>query len=320
MTASYATRLLLQCLNSAFLVHLLFSCAVLFATPLAIRCAERIRPVMGARVLLLLRLFPVGAAAYAALAIVLPSYLRLEPDADSERIGPWAICLAIAGCALWVRPLVRAAIALSRSSRFLHGLQSNSRASAFGSNSVWLSNETVPRVAVAGLLRTHVLVSEAAVEMFSPEQLDVVLEHERAHQESRDNLKRLLWLILPDALPFLTFSAALERAYKRIVEWEADDFAVAGDTRKSMALAGALVLFARNATRACGCTLATSLIDDNAELTRRVARLLRDPQPNPHRNFAPAALLAGATLALCLTAVRFADLPNVHRILEFLSH
>ena len=320
MTASYATRLLLQCLNSAVLVHLLFSCAVLLLTPLAIRTAERIRPAVGARVLLLLRLLPVGAAAYAALAITLPSYLRLEPEADSERIGPWAICLAIAGIALWIRPLLRTAIALSRSSRFLQRLQRTSRFSAIGTNSVWLSNESVPRVGVAGLLRTHVLLSEAAVEMFSAEQLYVVLQHERAHQRSHDNLKRLLWLILPDALPFLSFTAALEQAFKRIVEWEADDFAVAGDTRKSTTLAGALVLFARYQTRACGCTLATSLVDDNAELTRRVERLLRGPLSNAQRRMTPALLASSAALALCLTAVHFADFPHVHRLLEFLSH
>jgi Zn-dependent protease with chaperone function len=320
MTASYVTRLLLQCLSLTFLVHLFFSFAVLLATPLAVRGSERLRPENGVRLLFLLRIFPVLAAFYAAVAIALPSYLRLEPDAESERIGPWAICFSAAALCLFIRPSLCTAIALSRSSRLLKRVQQSGRSSAIASNVVWISNETRPQVAATGLLRTHLLLSEAALKIFLPEQLEVVLDHENAHRRSRDNLKRLCWLILPDALPFVSVAGGLERAYKRLVEWAADDFAVAGNRQKAMALAGALVAFARQQSRASGCTLAISLIDDPADLAKRVERLLTSrPRSAPHK-YPFLTFVSGVAITLAITTVHFADLPHVHRLLESLSH
>jgi beta-lactamase regulating signal transducer with metallopeptidase domain len=156
--------------------------------------------------------------------------------------------------------------------------------------------------------------------IFVPEQLDVVLRHENAHQQSHDNMKRLVWLILPDALPFLSFFARLERAYKRLSEWAADDFAVGGEARRAMALAGALVAFARHQTQASGCTLIASFVEDKADLTRRVERLLA-PRPQPtSRKYLVSTVMACATVLIAIATLCYVDLPNVHRLLESLSH
>jgi beta-lactamase regulating signal transducer with metallopeptidase domain len=315
-------RLLLQCLNAFFFVHLLFSVAVLILAPMGLWCGQRIRPRLGVWLLLGLRLFPVLAAVYASLAIVLPSYLRLEPATESERVGLGCICFAALAVGLWLRPVARTIKAVWRSSRFLNRLQSATQSSKIRSKEICIFKEGAPRVVVAGLLRPRVLLSESAVKILSPEELEVVLLHEQAHQRSRDNMKRLLLLLLPDSLPFFSFMTALERACKRLAEWAADDYATAGDSLKSIVLAKALVRFARYQTPSSDWTLATSLVDNAADLAIRVERLLgrrNASAPNPHTYVASVGL-ACATLATLAAVVRFASLPDVHRLLEILSH
>jgi beta-lactamase regulating signal transducer with metallopeptidase domain len=322
MSASYDLRLLIQCLNLFFFVHLLFSAGVFGLTPLALSCSERIRPVRAVRLLLLLRLFPFLAAAYAALALALPSYLRLEPDNDSERIGMWAVVCTGLAIAVWIRPAARTVRALRNSTRFVKQLQSIAQTANIAAHRVWVLREDAPRIAVAGVLRPRVLLSESAIEILSPSELQLVLLHEKAHQQSRDNLKRLLLLILPDVLPFVTFTSLLDQQCKRLVEWAADDFAVAGDRQNSLSLAGALVSLARHQTRAALCTLATSFIEDASGLARRVERLLCRAESSRAslQTCAGSAVLAGLTISMFAAAVHFADLSNVHRVLEVLSH
>jgi hypothetical protein len=322
MSASYEARLLLQCLNLFFFVHLLFSCALLAFTPFGVSAAERVRPATGVRLLLLLRVFPVLAALYAAIAIALPSYLRLESNTESERIGVWGICFAAFSISLWIRPLIRTIRALSRSAQFVKEARQMAQPSNVASSPVWLLGNGGPRIAVAGLFRPRVLLSESVLRIFSQEELDVVLLHEQAHQQSRDNLRRLLLLLFPDALPFVSFAHSLDKACKRLVEWAADDYASAGDSRSSITLARALVCFARHQPRGSACTLATSLVDDTCDLARRVERLLspRQTAPSGARTYAACAVLIAASTVIFAAAIHSAGLPNIHRLLEFLSH
>ena len=319
MNASYELRLLFQCLNSFFIVYLLLSIVVYCVTPLSVWWAEQVRPALGVRVLLVLRLLPLTAALYAAVAIALPSYLRLEPETQSERIGFWALALTALCLACWVPPLGRTIRALWKSSLFLKKIRRAAHPSQLPCDSVWISSEREPQIAVAGLLRPKVYLSKSALELFDPDELNVVILHENAHQQSRDNLKRLLLLVLPDALPLLSFTKPLERALRRLIEWSADDCAAAGESRRAIALAHALVRFARHQTREESCILATSLLDDTSDLARRVDRLLGRSQAcrRTPRIYLLSAVLATAILA---AAMHFADLSHAHRWLELLSH
>ncbi|MBV8894947.1 MAG: hypothetical protein JO051_00430 [Acidobacteriaceae bacterium] len=322
MTASYEVRLLIQCLSVFFLVHLLLSLGVNAVSPLAVSLSERLRPIYGVRLLLFLRLLPILAASYAAAAIALPSYLRLEQESDAERIGFSVLCSAVLAIAIWARPLPRTIKALRHSSQFVEALLSLGRPSSIARNPVWILPEPAPRVAVAGVLRPRVLLSESAIDMFSPEELNLVLLHEKAHQRSRDNLMRLLLLILPDVLPFVRLNRALEAQCKRLVEWAADDFAAAGDRQNSISLARALVCFARHQNRAACCILATSLVEDDSDLARRVDRLLGSVETSPPtvRTYMGSTMLLALVASTFAAAIHFADLSRAHRLLEILSH
>jgi hypothetical protein len=90
----------------------------------------------------------------------------------------------------------------------------------------------------------------------------------------------------PGILPFFHGFSRLEQAWARVTEWAADDFAVAGDTHRSLTLAAALVRVARLGKVPAPPVLVTSLMPNGVDLSARVDRLLTSSPPHPN----PAAL------------------------------
>jgi hypothetical protein len=105
------------------------------------------------------------------------------------------------------------------------------------------------------------------------------------------------------------------RAWARYAEWAADDAAAGGDSRRSLALAAALVRVARM-------EMAPPMIspfDGGVDLSERVERLLRmEPQTGRRPSCAPVfvgwAMAAGALAAV----LQPATLVSVHKVLEHL--
>jgi hypothetical protein len=94
-------------LATFFLVHLALGMGVsLIAVPAA-RLGERIRPHLAARAMLMLRLLPAAGAAFTVVAVCLPSYLWLEPEAPTERVGFGCLATALLGTAMWAVSIAR---------------------------------------------------------------------------------------------------------------------------------------------------------------------------------------------------------------------
>ncbi|MGA3015857.1 MAG: M56 family metallopeptidase [Bryobacteraceae bacterium] len=263
-------------MSSFFLVHLALAAALSLLAPAAIRLSERFRPQLAARLLLLLRLAPAGLSLLMVAGILAPSYLWLEPHAAIEPIG-W-VCLAAAalGVAVWSLSITRALRAVGRSLRHLRHCQRTARKTYVRGETapVWLMEDPAPLVMLAGVLRSRLVISRRVVSALSAEQLAAVLRHERAHSHSRDNLKRLLVLLAPGIPPLFRGFSHLEQAWARVTEWAADDFAVAGDSHRSLALAAALVRVARLGAAPAPPVLVTSLMPNGVDLSARVDRLL----------------------------------------------
>jgi Zn-dependent protease with chaperone function len=257
MTAAYGLRLVSLCLASFFLLHLALGAAVAALSGRAVRAAERMAAAAGARLLLGLRLLPGALAALLVLGVCAPSYLWLEPAGTAEEV--WWTCLAAAALGAWISGagLLRAARAALRSRRYLQQCRAAEESDA-------------AVVVLAGVWRPRLVVSRGVRRALAPDQLAAALRHERAHRESRDNLKRLLLA----AAPFAPGLRGLERGWARMAEWAADDRAAAGSARRSVALAGALVRVARMGAGPAVSPLATSLMADARDLEVRVERLL----------------------------------------------
>jgi beta-lactamase regulating signal transducer with metallopeptidase domain len=180
-----------------------------------------------------------------------------------------------------------------------------------------ITTDQLALVALAGFIRSTLVVSDAVVAALSRDELDAAIRHECAHGASRDNLKRLLALLAPDPVPFVRPFSALDRGWTMFSEWAADDAAVAGDACRSLSLAAALVRVARlSAGRQPA--LASALIPEQRCVAARVERLLSS---------APACAasarrgrLALAVSVVCAAAVLFAPamLKSAHAVLEHL--
>jgi len=299
MTLTYLGRLL--CLAAAvfFLLNLALGVAVSLASPLAIRLAGHWRPRRAAPFLLLLRLLPGALAALVVLAVCVPSYLWLEPGAAAEYVGAPCLGAAALGAAIWLASLARVWEAVVRSNR--------------------LVRSGTTQVAVAGILRPKLIVSPAVADVLTPDELAAVLAHERAHWSSRDNLKRLLVLLAPATLPFGAGFEHIESAWLRLAEWAADDDAVAGNPRRSLSLAAALVRVARLQMEPAP-PLATSLVGEPGDLEARVARLLsQTPVAELRGRRVPVVrtgLAVAAAAAFGVAAAHPATLFTVHWLLE----
>jgi hypothetical protein len=131
-------------------------------------------------------------------------------------------------------------------------------------------------------------------------------------------------LLAPDVLPFMRGLVALERSWAKAIEWAADDQASAGDPRRALSLADALVKVARMGNKPQLSYLTSSLMADDHDLSERVDRLLR-PQPIPEKpvkELIPLVSGAAALMAASLMIVVLwpASLSMVHQALEQLIH
>jgi len=324
MIFSYVGRLCCLCLAAFFLLHAALALMVSALAPRAVRFANRMAPALGAQFLLLLRLFPAGFALFLVAGLCTPSYLALEPKAASEPMGWACLAAALMSLVIWSLSLIRATRALVRSVRHIRQCRQASREMRLPGErmAAWVIEGNAPCVMLTGVIRPRVVISRNVVSALSAEQLSAVIRHERAHGKSRDNLKRLLVLLVPDVLPLAHTFRQIERGWVRISEWAADDRAAAGKMRRSLSLAAALVRVARLGVAPVVPALTTSLMADGADLSERVDRLLRPARPatggiprEPVLAASCGLLLAGAAIAVIAHP---ATLYSAHEFLEFL--
>lgn len=321
MTLPYTLRLLCLCFASFFLVHAALGLAAWIATPSAARIGESMRPRSGARFLLGLRLLPVTLAALAVAVFCIPSYLWLETNEATERVGLACCAMALLGVAVCVSSIVRSARALWLSARHSRQYRREGRMlNPSQSLLVTVVNSDAPVLALAGVMRPRIVVSRRVLRTLSNEELEAALAHERAHHKSADNWKRLAISLAPDIFPFSRAFTRLNRSWAKLIEWAADDDATAGDTRRSISLASALVQMARLGSASSTSPLASSFLKNDDELPTRVNRLLglapaREASPNRVR-------LALGTVAVLITAltvpaiIQPVTFLSVHRLLE----
>jgi beta-lactamase regulating signal transducer with metallopeptidase domain len=316
---TYRLRLVCLCLACFFLFHVAVGLLVSLTASWAIRRASRMDAPSAARFLLALRLLPAGFATIIVAGICAPSYLWLEPEASVEEVGLACMAAALLGLIILAFSMARGLRASRRSLQYIRHCQRVGRKTKMPGEpaTVWIVNGAAPLLALTGIVRPRLVISQPVVSALSSRQLAAVLRHEHAHRLSHDNLKRLVILLSPGLLPFFRGFDKLEQAWARFTEWAADDRAVDGDGRRSLSLAAALIRVARLGAAGQAPLLATGLLADSQDLSARVDRLLhpraKSRPRNPH--LATAAVLAFAAL-LAAVMLNPATLSAVHQLLE----
>jgi beta-lactamase regulating signal transducer with metallopeptidase domain len=321
MILPYTLRLLCLCFASFFLIHTALGLAVWTATPGATRLGESMRPRGGARFLLALRLLPVMVAAFAVAGLCVPSYLWLETNEATERVGFICCAMALLGLFLCASTAWRAGRAMALSAWRSRECRRKGQTQREDPLPKTVLNSDAPVLALAGFVRPHVVVSRGVLQTLSSDEWEAALEHERAHHHSRDNLKRLVLLFAPEILPFpfSRFFTRLNRSWAKLIEWAADDEATGADPRRSVSLAGALVQMARMGAGPSVSPLSSSFCGNDQNLPARVDRLLglAPVSENPRRVRTALGVAAAAIAALTIAAmIRPGTFLSVHHLLE----
>ena len=268
---------------------------------------------LSANLLFAMRLAPLVVATIFTLGFTLPSFLLLEPRSTNESVGTAPLLLGSCCLLLLAGGIVRTVVAQIRTSRAVTKWLVESTAIEAGQPlPVFRARATAPALALAGVRAPKILVSEAAVSLLTPQELQVSLQHEVAHVRSGDNLKRLLF-----RLAVFPGMKALEEAWAEQAELAADDAAVSSP-REALDLASALLKVSRLGSMQ---TLLTSgLLHTSTALSLRVRRLFAWEQNWP----APTSAYwwCGSSLALvtCLVlAFTYGSaLTGMHVVTEWL--
>jgi Zn-dependent protease with chaperone function len=324
MILPYYMRLLCLCFGTFFVAHALCWLVVRSLSSAAVRIADTMRPRASSRLLFALRIAPVAVTLFLVVGFCVPSYVWLEPDISSERVGLACLLAAALGASVWVVSSLRGLVSIVRTQSYLRRCRrfvSSNETVSEGADCLVVSNNAVV-MAVAGAWHPQLVVSQAVMNALSEEQKQAAFRHEAAHRTSRDNLKKLLFLLSPDVLPFVSGLSGLERGWARFTEWAADDEAVDGNQERALSLASALVRVAKLGVRPAPAYLLSSLVDDDCDLETRVDRLLREPayaekplQPVVAFTRNAALVLAGVGTTLLLWPQ---SLGSIHRLLEHL--
>lgn len=324
MTLPYNIRLLCLCFATFFVVHAAVWMMVRAITPAGLRIAETMRPRMASRLLFALRVAPASVALFLVAGFCVPSYICLEPDIASERVRLTFLLAAAAGTAVWLVSLLRGLFSVVRTQQYMRLCSQGAHSGEVGPSEeeMLIVDDTAAIMAVAGIVHPRLLVSQSVMDALSEEQREAAFRHEAAHRTSRDNLKKLLFLLSPDVLPFVSGASDLDRAWSKFTEWAADDEAVDGNQERALSLASALVRVAKLGVHPSPAYLLSSLVDDDRELEVRVNRLLREPayaeKPlQPIVAFTRNAALVIGSIAGTLLLWP-GSLGGVHRLLEHL--
>ena len=261
-----------------------------------------------------LRSLPLTAAAVLVIFLVIPSFLRLEQYRAEETVGRLGLGLAFGGIVVVGFGAISALLALWKARRFLASCPETRtwQLDNSGASVVEIASAN-PMLLVAGIYRPKVLISEQAVRLLQPCEMQAAIRHELAHLSSRDNFKKLAFQV--SRFPFLS---GLERSWMQAAELAADDAAVT-DESSAVDLASALLKVATRTSAREMPELATSLLPHTEQALRtRIERLIswqHRPASAPRRQLWALFILTGSGML----AVSYGPLlRQVHELSELL--
>lgn len=312
-------------LLAGLLFALLAGLAVSALVPLALKLSEPWSPERRHRLLFVLSIAPVLVALAGLASVLAPSLLALVwPEYDHclahgdhhvhicvfhlpHDLGRWWSWLLLLLGALWLG--LRAlsdALQVSRAAHCVSQLRTFD-AGEIEPGARVLGTE-LPLCLVAGILKPTILLSQGLLAQLSPEQVSVVLQHERAHVARHDVLRRLVAQV--GTLLLVSWArTALLRALELSAERCCDERAAAhtGDRVR----VAETILKVERALHDARPALALTASFGGPSVPARVAALLEAPKPA-----GSPALLATSLSALLLGLVAASD--SLHHLTESL--
>jgi Zn-dependent protease with chaperone function len=309
MMLEFAARGLVQILGAYFIASTVLSLAVIMGWR-SIATAPA-TPSLAAHRLFALRLLPAVGGLLTAILVAL-GYVLWEPRTEYEPAGWVALAAAAGGAGLVVVAATGLVAALVSTRRIRHALAAATRGTLPAAPLPASIIETpFPIVAIVGLVLPRLFVARSVLEACSPEELEAVLAHERAHARQYDNLRRLALAAAPDVLSLCAGGSRLDAAWKQAAEFAADE-AAARDGNCGLHLASALLKVARLATGRSEPVPASALYQGEP-IADRVRRLVAPPVTTEARRW---PRWTRAIVSAALLVVAWLSLPWVHDAAE----
>jgi hypothetical protein len=299
--------LLLLALAWFAVVNLVLSALAAAAGPLFARATSRLRPSRAPAALLALKLVPGAVALLFIFVLFLPAQWRFEPKDADESAGYTLVALGLLGAltlALAARRAMRDFRATRRLERGWLARALPASITEAGGLPVFCLPDEIPIVSVTGLREARVFVSRSVMNVLTDDELGASLAHERAHHQTRDNLKRLVVACSPDLLGLWPGGREIERRWREAVEFAADARAASGGEGRGLVLASALLKVARM-TPVTGPQTAGCLFYGGAPIWERISRLLAPEigeEPAPRLGRAWSVSLCGMTIVAAAIA------------------
>ncbi|MGH9519071.1 MAG: hypothetical protein ACRD2D_05450, partial [Terriglobales bacterium] len=184
---AYGTRLLALALAGGFCSYVAGSLiAAVVARPL-LRHIDANGPLLPrperARAWLLgLRLLPLGAGLMVVGGLLVPSFLWLEARGGLERVDLPFLVAALLGAALLFWALTATTRTWWRSRTFARRCLARGAVEQLApQTTAWVIPDAAPLLALSGVFRPQLLISQAVLQQLAPSQLRAALRHERAH-------------------------------------------------------------------------------------------------------------------------------------------
>jgi Peptidase family M48 len=266
-----------------------------------------------------LRLAPSLAAVFFTIVLFAPSYWKLEPRENVEGFDITLTLLAGCGMAVLGAAIVRGLTAWTTARRRVRQWMAHARPLNLASTTLpaYAIDAAQPLIALVGMRRPRLLVTQGLIDALTPAELDAAVAHELGHQRACDNLKRLAICSAPDLLTYFRAARVIEQRWAAAAEHLADRI---GDSAAARcALASALVKVARLTPIIPRNREPISTLISGGEIASRVQRLLSDDQALPSaRTWRLGAL--GAFACLAVAFVYSPLLHSVHELTELLVH
>ena len=307
---SFDTTFPLVLLAAYGLFNMLLSAALVLAWRAGLR-----RHLSGAAAVLTARLLPAAGSATLVLTVVLPAFLLYEPRHAHDQPGPLLVISALFSLLILLDGVRRGWRAWWATRTLARSSQPQVTEPAAGSGEVIVINVKEPLVGVVGGWKQRIVAAPCVAAACDHEEFRQVLAHEAAHIDSRDNLKLLMLLTMPDALAWFSTGKALTEHWRAVTELEADERASGADPRKRVALASALIKVARLSIASGLPRRATRVGSHFSGIEHRVRRLLAPSSVAIQSTFPARRLLACALLVPVLAVPLYA---SVHRLIEVL--
>jgi hypothetical protein len=268
-----------------------------------------------------LRLAPAVAAVLFTIVLFAPSYWKYEPRENVEGFDFTLTLLAGCGLVLVGAAIVRGLIAWTTARRRVQTWMAHARPLTLASTTLpaYAIDAVQPLIALVGLRRPRLLITQGLIDALTPAELDAAVAHELGHQRAFDNLKRLVICSAPDVLTYFHAARVIEQRWAAAAEHLADRIDGPDSAAARCALASALVKVARLTPTIPATSEPISTLISGGEIASRVQRLLSDEDTTPSARRRLGALSALAGL-IAVASTYSPLLQSVHELTELLVH